>query len=204
MLIACKYQEIYPPNLNDLVFMTDNAYSSGDVLQMETLVLSELEFSITFPTPLSFVETYMRALNVTDLPTELLTRFLLDMSLIELAMQRYAPSTLAMAALLVTWRRLPMMEVFKEMGLGPTHHAMHMLVGSEMLKVNEVSVNRPVSFEVDVFACAHEMERLLPVVMAGMLNALRNKYAHPSFATIHPLIGLGLKTPPENRPRNEE
>lgn len=35
MLISCKYQEIYPPSLSDLVYMTDNAYKACDVLKME-------------------------------------------------------------------------------------------------------------------------------------------------------------------------
>lgn len=39
MHIACKYQEIYAPNVHDLIFWTDDAYEINDVSQMETLVL---------------------------------------------------------------------------------------------------------------------------------------------------------------------
>jgi hypothetical protein len=61
-----------------------------------------LEFSVTFPTPLSFVETYMQAMQITDLPTELFTKFLLEMSLLDFRMLRFPPSTQALAALVVT------------------------------------------------------------------------------------------------------
>ena len=32
LLIACKYEEIYPPELKDFVFITDHAYTKEDVL----------------------------------------------------------------------------------------------------------------------------------------------------------------------------
>jgi len=39
LFIACKYEEIYPPDLKDFVYITDNAYSKSDVLEMEGLIL---------------------------------------------------------------------------------------------------------------------------------------------------------------------
>ena len=32
MLIASKYEEIYPPEIKDFVFVTDQAYNRGDML----------------------------------------------------------------------------------------------------------------------------------------------------------------------------
>lgn len=32
MLIACKYEEIYPPIVKDFVYITDNAYSHQEIL----------------------------------------------------------------------------------------------------------------------------------------------------------------------------
>lgn len=84
--IAGQYEEIGPPSLSDLVYTTDSAYTAPDILRMQTSILSELEFSFTFPTALSFLETYMIAINVRDLPTELYTRFLLEMGLVVLHM----------------------------------------------------------------------------------------------------------------------
>lgn len=39
MLIACKYEEIYPPIVKDFVYITDNAYSREDILEMERQIL---------------------------------------------------------------------------------------------------------------------------------------------------------------------
>lgn len=33
MLIACKYEEIYPPIVKDFVYITDNAYTKEEILQ---------------------------------------------------------------------------------------------------------------------------------------------------------------------------
>ena len=34
-MIATKYEEIYPPTVKDLVYITDNAYKKEDILSME-------------------------------------------------------------------------------------------------------------------------------------------------------------------------
>lgn len=69
--IASKYQEIDPPPVGDFVYMTDGAVTSpSEVLAMEFCVLQELEYNITFPTSLAFLETYMQVMKCTDLSTE--------------------------------------------------------------------------------------------------------------------------------------
>ena len=39
MLIACKYEEIYPPIVKDFVYITDNAYTKEEILQQERKML---------------------------------------------------------------------------------------------------------------------------------------------------------------------
>ena len=46
MLIACKYEEIYPPIVKDFVFITDNAYTKEEILKMEKKMLTTLDFDI--------------------------------------------------------------------------------------------------------------------------------------------------------------
>jgi hypothetical protein len=82
--------------------MTDGAVTStAEVLAMEACVLQELEYNFTFPTSLSFLETYMQVIQSTDLATEQFTLFILDLSLADLNLQRHQPSTLALAALVI-------------------------------------------------------------------------------------------------------
>lgn len=35
MFIACKYEEIYAPEVRDFVFITDNAYTRDQIFLME-------------------------------------------------------------------------------------------------------------------------------------------------------------------------
>ncbi len=55
MLIACKYEEIYPPEVGDFIYITDRAYSREEILQMESSILVTLEFNITVPTSYRFL-----------------------------------------------------------------------------------------------------------------------------------------------------
>jgi hypothetical protein len=47
MLIACKYEEIYPPIVKDFVYITDSAYTKEEILTMERKMLSILDFEIS-------------------------------------------------------------------------------------------------------------------------------------------------------------
>ena len=44
LLIATKYEEIYPPTVKDFIYMTKNAYTKAQILDMEMQILKNLEF----------------------------------------------------------------------------------------------------------------------------------------------------------------
>jgi cyclin B len=45
-LIATKYEEIYPPELKDLLQVSENKFSRAEVLQMELDMLQALQFQV--------------------------------------------------------------------------------------------------------------------------------------------------------------
>ena len=49
MLIATKYEEIYAPEVRDFVYITDNAYTADEILEMEYRILKALDFDVTTP-----------------------------------------------------------------------------------------------------------------------------------------------------------
>ncbi|KAJ0781272.1 putative cyclin [Helianthus annuus] len=61
MLIACKYEEIWPPEVNDLIAISDNAYSGEHILVMEKAILSQLGWYLTVPIPYVFLVRYTKA-----------------------------------------------------------------------------------------------------------------------------------------------
>ena len=65
MLVASKYEEMYAPEVRDFVFITDETYSSDDILAMERQILRALDYSLGTPLCLHFLRRYSRAGQVT-------------------------------------------------------------------------------------------------------------------------------------------
>ena len=61
MLIASKYEEMYAPQVNDFVFITDDTYSSEEIRRMERKMLKVLEYSFGNPYCLHFLRRFSRA-----------------------------------------------------------------------------------------------------------------------------------------------
>ena len=62
MFIATKYEEIYPPDLRDFVYVTDKAYTKYEILEMEGHILKSLNFNITVNSSYLFLERYAKLL----------------------------------------------------------------------------------------------------------------------------------------------
>ena len=105
MFIACKYEEIYPPELKDFVYITDGAYVKADVLNMEYKMLKSLEFNITFPTQWSIFEIYRKQLDLDDKSFKL-AWFLMELCLINYKILKFKMSTIAASAILIALKTL--------------------------------------------------------------------------------------------------
>lgn len=98
MLIACKYEEIYPPEVKDFVYITDNAYSNKEIMDMEYKMLKKFEFNVTVISSYRFIERFTK-LSQDNESTFFLTQYMLELALIEYKMIKYRPSMLASGAL---------------------------------------------------------------------------------------------------------
>jgi cyclin B len=61
MLLAAKYEEMYAPVIEDFVYITDNAYTTRQIRQMEALIFKKLEFSLGKPLCLHFLRRNSKA-----------------------------------------------------------------------------------------------------------------------------------------------
>lgn len=98
MLLACKFEEVSVPVVDDLIFISDKAYTKKELLEMERLMLNILQFNMSVPTPYVFLRRYLKAAE-SDKKLELLTFFLIELCLVEYEMIKYPPSFLAAAAI---------------------------------------------------------------------------------------------------------
>ncbi|KAL2522049.1 Cyclin-B2-4 [Forsythia ovata] len=98
MLLACKYEEVSVPVVDDLVLISDKAYSRTEVLEMEKLMLNTLQFNMSVPTAYVFIRRFLKAAQ-SDRKLKQLSFFLIELCLVEYEMLKYQPSFLAAAAI---------------------------------------------------------------------------------------------------------
>lgn len=98
MLLASKFEEIYPPEVAEFVYITDDTYTKKQVLRMEHLVLKVLSFDLAAPTVFQFLTQYFLRQRVCN-KAESLSMFLGELSLVEAdPFLKYLPSQIAAAA----------------------------------------------------------------------------------------------------------
>ena len=68
LIIATKYEEIYPPTVKDIIYLTDNTYSREQILKMEMSILFNLQFEIQQTSSYRFLERYWKIAKA-DSPT---------------------------------------------------------------------------------------------------------------------------------------
>jgi len=100
VFISSKYEEIYPPELKDFVYITDYAYTKEQILCAEQKVLCTLGFNLNPPTSKRFLQRLSMLYPVPN-KALFLAQYLLELSLIESGMLKYEPSVLACSALSV-------------------------------------------------------------------------------------------------------
>ncbi len=59
--IASKFEEIFPPELADFTYITDDTYTKVQIIRMERLILKVLDFNLAAPTSHTFVLRYLKA-----------------------------------------------------------------------------------------------------------------------------------------------
>lgn len=59
LLIASKYEEIYPVNVVDLCYLCDDIYSEDELLDGETEILEALNYQISKPNAFPFLQRFL-------------------------------------------------------------------------------------------------------------------------------------------------
>ncbi|KAJ9544020.1 hypothetical protein OSB04_023727 [Centaurea solstitialis] len=101
MLIASKYEEIWAPEVNDFVQISDRAYEHQHVLVMEKRILGRLEWNLTVPTPYVFLARFIKAAAAPPEETtnmEHMVYFYAELGMMNYETIRYCPSMIAAGA----------------------------------------------------------------------------------------------------------
>jgi cyclin B len=165
LFIACKYEEIYPPELKDFVYITDKAYSKEEILKMEYEILRSLDFNITSPSSLRLLEAYIEIFQLKWEDQQLFfAKYLLELFLVDYRMIKYSPSWIAASTIYIT------MKVKKFNTIDGTKTIdMPKVTGYTDEKIKE---------------CARDICIVLDNAERSSLQAVRNKYSSSKFLEV--------------------
>ena len=85
MLIACKYEEIYAPEIKSIIYAIDNAYSKQEIKQYEGIIIKVLDFNLNHTSAYRFLERYELFVDF-DNRQKCLCRYFLELGLLDYKM----------------------------------------------------------------------------------------------------------------------
>ena len=103
LLIAMKYEEIYPPTVKDLVKVSSDSFTKDLLIEREHQILVVLQFQITQTSCFRFLERYSKSAKA-DSVIFFGAQYFLELSLFDSKMNQYPPSLKAAAALYLAMR----------------------------------------------------------------------------------------------------
>ncbi|EHA8589053.1 putative cyclin-B3-1 [Cocos nucifera] len=100
LLLASKYEDFWHPKIGDLISISANLYTGGQMLAMERLVLTKLKFRLNTPTPYVFMLRFLKAAQ-SEKKLEHLAFYLIELCLVEYEALKFKPSLLCASAIYV-------------------------------------------------------------------------------------------------------
>jgi cyclin B len=104
LFIACKFEELFPPEVRDCVYITDFAYDREEVLKMETSILTKLNYDILVPTGFHFLTRYLNCIKASE-RTRLVAAYYSERNLQEADMLGVPSHKFAAAAVLAALKQ---------------------------------------------------------------------------------------------------
>ena len=103
MLIACKYEQIYTPYINDFNYLCEEMYTKQQFIDMERTILVTLEFKLGQPSAMTFLRRISKAENY-DIATRTIAKYLVESTILSEKFLAYTPSVIAAASILAARR----------------------------------------------------------------------------------------------------
>ena len=162
LLISCKVQEIYYPQLNELIDITDGAYIKEELTQMEAHILKVLNFNIMAPNANEFYNIIAKAFNF-DKSQYYFGKYFMESSLIDYQMIKFPASVIAASCAYI---------VMKFFGI----HNYKSLYSNSVIKE---SCPQKVIKE-----ATREICNLVKNLSQSTLKAVKDKYSLPQFLNV--------------------
>ncbi|GLT40186.1 hypothetical protein SLA2020_143390 [Shorea laevis] len=166
MLIASKYEEINPPNVEDFCYITDNTYTKEEVVKMEADTLKALKFELGSPTIKTFLRRFTRVaqedFKASSLQLEFLGYYLAELSLLDYECVKFLPSLVAASVMFLA-------RFMIQPKIHPWSSALQQQTGYKSSDLKE---------------CVHIIHDLYLSRRGGSLQAVREKYMQHKFKNV--------------------
>lgn len=94
LLLACKYEEIFSPEVRDFVCILDHSYEREDLMAQENEVMKLLKFEVTYPSSLKYYEILRLELGIEDCFYDH-GCYLLELTLLDSRFSKYSQALVA-------------------------------------------------------------------------------------------------------------
>ncbi|KAF0693049.1 Aste57867_15944 [Aphanomyces stellatus] len=102
MMLACKYEEVVGPSIEDFVYISDHTYTNEEMLAMETTVVEALEYKLSGTNVYHFLERFILAGCTTE-TQKCFAHYLSELAVIDYHITiAYPPSVLAASVIYMT------------------------------------------------------------------------------------------------------
>ncbi|XP_003737283.1 cyclin-A2 [Galendromus occidentalis] len=161
MLVASKVEEIYPPELAQYVYVTDDTYTGSQIIRMEALLLNTLGFSLGAAHSLAFVRRLSVRAKVSRRVAHL-AQYICELSLMTDSSLMYKPSEIAAGALLIA--------------LDQTNNSSHMWTDEveRFADIDKLTLKTVVNF----------LHKLLVAAPNSQHKATTEKYCHVRYSSV--------------------
>ena len=104
MFIASKYEEIYPPELHDFLYLCGDKYKKKEILLYEIHILEKLNFDILCVNPFIFLDRYYLLYEVENKQIYFMAQMLIELCYFSLDLMKYGSDLLAHSMLFLAMK----------------------------------------------------------------------------------------------------
>eukprot|EP00762_Andalucia_godoyi_P003289 ANDGO_06580.mRNA.1 G2/mitotic-specific cyclin-B len=166
MLLASKFEEVYPPEVRDFEYISAKAYSKAEILKMERHMLATIRFKMSVPTPFSFLDRFCRAANM-DARQKKMASFLLELSQQEYSLCRFPASVLTAASVGLAKKYMPVEGADEKWTASLVHYTRYT--------------------EDVIMPAMREIHEAMKALGTSKLEGLKKKYCSPKFLEVAPI-----------------
>jgi hypothetical protein len=167
IFLASKYEEIYYPEIRDIIYICDRLYDKNDILNMEFEILNSIVYTIMPISPLIFVQLIFQSLrnNLSNFDYYFCC-LMAELSLFDYKMLKFVPSLIACTGFYITLK-------IKKKSNCDAYSIIYPYI-------NKISNN----YENDLKECAHGLCFLLDNLGMPCFKEIKEKYSKKEYCEV--------------------